>query len=508
MYTNRIMTRHLLLVSIFLLNAVVFTLTACKPKTIEQPTETLLVKVRDKTISLNEFIRRAEYTIRPIYCRGDYPVHKKIVLNSLIAEKLLAYEAGEAEELLNDIEFKEYLRGRKEQAMRQWNYKIEALDKVELKEAEVQKGYKYAGRTYRVSFINLPNHEAAHLFEQELQNNKSQVDEAFQQLVKLDSLPEKIVEWSSPEPDIIHDALFSDSLHIGQIIGPLKIDNTNFLVMRINGWTTKVVMSETEVNQRWQDVREKLTDKKAQGIYEQYVAGLMLGKKIVFDERTFRELVNIIGPEYYRSDQEKQSAFNKKFWNRDSEEMILDDLDNRLEQIADQPLFTVDGKTWTVREYEVAILAHPLVFRKRDMPKNEFAEQFKLAIVDMVRDQYITSDAYRKGLDQVNVVQREYEIWRDNLLGLYQKYRYLDNLGVQETNQIALIEEYLNPYIISLRQKYSNQIEIDTELFNDTQLTGIDMFVVQRNVAFPIIVPGFPLLTTDDKLDYGRRMNR
>lgn len=500
------MNRHFSIILILLLSAVLFSLTACKPKTIDQPEETIIVRVRDKTISLNEFIRRAEYTIRPAYCRGDYPFHKKIVLNSLIAEKLLAYEADGAEELLHDIEFKEYLRGRKEQAMRQWNFKVEALDKVQLKEEELKKGYRYAGRTYRVAYINLPNQEIAHLFEQELTNNKSQIDAAFMQLLNLDSIPERIIDWSSPEPDVIHDALFTDSLHIGQIIGPLKIENNHFLVMRINGWTTKVAMSESQVNQRWQDVREKLTAKKAHRIYEQYVAKLMQGKKIVFNEATFRELVNIIGPEYYRSEQEKQNAFNKKFWNKDSEEMILDDPGNRLDQIKDQPLFTVDGKTWTVGEYEMAILSHPLVFRKRNMPKNEFAEQFKLAIVDMVRDQYITADAYRKGLDQVNVVQREYEMWRDNLLSLYQKYRYLDNLGVQETNQLTVIEKYLNSYIISLRQKYSDQIEIDTKLFNDTQLTGIDMFVVQRNVAFPIIVPGFPLLTTNDKLDYGRKM--
>lgn len=56
--------------------------------------ETILAKVGDKTISVNEFIRRAEYTPRPAYCRGENYIHRKIILNSLVAEKLLALEAG------------------------------------------------------------------------------------------------------------------------------------------------------------------------------------------------------------------------------------------------------------------------------------------------------------------------------------------------------------------------------------------------------------------------------
>jgi hypothetical protein len=45
---------------------------ACgKEKGIE-PKENIPAKIGDKTISVNEFIRRAEYTIRPPYCRGNH----------------------------------------------------------------------------------------------------------------------------------------------------------------------------------------------------------------------------------------------------------------------------------------------------------------------------------------------------------------------------------------------------------------------------------------------------
>ena len=54
--------------------------------------EVVLARVGHEVITIQDFIRRAEYAIRPDYCRQDNYIHKKIVLNSLIGEKLTALE--------------------------------------------------------------------------------------------------------------------------------------------------------------------------------------------------------------------------------------------------------------------------------------------------------------------------------------------------------------------------------------------------------------------------------
>ena len=56
------------------------------------PEEQILARIGSSIITTQDFIRRAEYTLRPAYCRQANYVHKKIVLNSLIAEKLTAME--------------------------------------------------------------------------------------------------------------------------------------------------------------------------------------------------------------------------------------------------------------------------------------------------------------------------------------------------------------------------------------------------------------------------------
>jgi len=46
---------------------------------IEIPEDNIIAKVGDRIITVDEFIKRAEYTVRPAYCRGDNIIHKKII---------------------------------------------------------------------------------------------------------------------------------------------------------------------------------------------------------------------------------------------------------------------------------------------------------------------------------------------------------------------------------------------------------------------------------------------
>ena len=136
-------------------------LNSCSKNGVDEPEEVVLAKIGEKTISLNEFIRRAEYTIRPPYCKGNNNIHKKIVFNSLIAEKMLALEAGEDNEFVQDERFQRYIQGRKEQAMRQWLYHKEIYDKVKLDPKEIKKIYRVAGRKYKIQYFSVKNSSTA-----------------------------------------------------------------------------------------------------------------------------------------------------------------------------------------------------------------------------------------------------------------------------------------------------------------------------------------------------------
>ena len=113
----------------------------------------ILVRIGEKTITENEFISRAEYTPRPVYCRGSTYIHKKIVLNSLIAEKLLALEAGDDNNYITSNNVQAYIKGRREQVMREILYTKDAYETVVLDTQQILEAMHLSGRTYSITFV-------------------------------------------------------------------------------------------------------------------------------------------------------------------------------------------------------------------------------------------------------------------------------------------------------------------------------------------------------------------
>lgn len=470
-----------------------------------EPEEIILAKVGDKTISLSEFNGRAEYTIRPRYCNGSNNIHKKIVLNSLIAEKMFASEAGDTNDLMKSKNFQRFIEGRKQQAMRQWLFHKEGFEKVKIDTSEIKKVFQIAGRKYRVNYFSIDNDSIAEIIGTILKTDSELFSLIYFDLSGLDTIPVREVDYNIRENDIIHDALFSDKHSIGEVIGPLKTGDGSYIVMRVDGWTDSHVFSESEVSRRWNDVKEDLTNQKALGIYEKYVARVMKGKKLDFSTDTFNKLVHIVSSQYFAAQEKEKDLFLNRTFDKEIDD-LTPDFEKEINDIIDEPLLNVNGKIWTVRDFGIEVEIHPLVYRNKKMAKNDFVNQFRLAMADMIRDKYLAEEAYKKGYDQVNLVKRNVEMWRDANIALYHKNKYLNNINPEESDPLVLINTYLNPYVDELQQKYSDIIKVNVEEFDKIKLTRVDMFATQSNVPFPVLVPSFPQITTDHKLDYGKRM--
>jgi hypothetical protein len=132
-----------------------------------------------------------------------------------------------------------------------------------------------------------------------------------------------------------------------------------------------------------------------------------------------------------------------------------------------------------------------------------FNENFKLAVADLIRDYYITQDAYDKGYDKFEEVQDNEDMWRANLLSVYQKNKYLVEMRVDSLDQYTIVRDYMPPLVDSLQQKYDKSIFINMTLFETIKLSQIDMIAVQPGQPFISVVPSFPLVTADDRLNYG-----
>lgn len=494
---------------LFLLIVLIFAGCSRKEKIVDLPAETL-VEIDDIVITKDEFIRRAEYTIRPEYCKQHYSVHKKIILNSMIAEKLLAMEAAADSIIEKNDYLQSYLKGRKDQVMRQLHYYNEGTRQVSLPKEEINAVYQNAGKKYKLLFLNMPDYRTSQEFLNFIEKENLTFEEGVKEYLQSNELPIHEIDYKSVDNAEIHDILFTGKVDKNKIYGPVKMLSGNAVLFKVFGWTDSKVITDTQIQTRHNDVKEKLTRLKADQIYSEYVHQLMAGKKMDFDGETFMRLANIYATLYNIRKENKKELFNREMWGKNPELQEIDSLNTKLQNLKDAVLFTLDGEAWPVERLQKEMATHPLVFRKQNISAYEFPNQFRLAIADLIRDKYITEDAYAKGYDQLASVKNRTAMWRDDALAKYQRSKFLYEKGFDgdfNSDYMTAIQNYLNPLIDSLQAKYSEKIYIDTDMFNDIELTRIDMFAVQNNVPYPIVVPSFPIYTDDNKLDYGVKMS-
>lgn len=471
-----------------------------------EPELDVLAKVGNRVITLQDFIRRAEYSIRPLYCRQSNYIHKKIILNSLIAEKLFALEAEKAKvELLYNDRFQSFVRGRGEQAMRQLLYNDEFYKKVELDSAAVTSAYKFAGRTVDLTFINLPDLNTAIKIKNLVVGGLS-LDSAYTMIWNQSNPPKRYMNWFDKEAVDLHKTIFNSSITKGSIIGPFQTDAGTVLLLQVNGWTDRPAVTTSANAQRLADVRKRLREYDAEKTYKEWVKNIMTGKKLELNSNVFPAYAGRVMDIYLKPDSVKQAQFNETLWGNPELDFIRDSLINvPLESFVETDiLFHVDNVPWTIREFHQQLRQHPLVFRKRKMNRGEFREQLKFAIADLVRDIEITKQCYAKGYERFPAVSLNRELWHDSFIARYYRNILLEEMDLSGDDSEDIAKR-LNPLVDSLQAVYSDQIEINTDLFETIELTHIDMTVVQQGVPFPKVVPPFPVFTTDYRLDYGRK---
>ena len=484
----------------------IVTLSFCSKEMNNDVPETIIARIGDKTISKHEFIKRCEYTIRPGFLNNNTPIHKRMILNSLIAEKLIALESGDS--VIAGSE--DFLQGRLEQAMRLFLYEKEATQKVKIDSTELANIIQNSAREYNVSYVSVNSPEIADLVMDSLAATKKSFDE-FVQSNGVDKVPSKKVSWNFNENEVLLDSLYLRKRNNGEIVGPVKISGDHYMILKIKDWTEEKVLTDDYIQKRKKDVRDNLVKRRSKELYDHFLVDVMKGKEIEFNNDIFFPLVNIMGPIYLKNRKDNENLTEKLFWGHMEKDAFPKSDRLKLQEMRNATLFTIDGKEWTVEEFSKYLRRHPLVFRNNKMKNEEFGKEFLNAIIDLVADYYVTEEAYRRGYDKINVVQREYNIWKDNLNFVFYRNAILQENGINSDvkgNVLQDIVSTMNPIVEELQKKYADQIELNYDALKDLELTRINMEVVQPKEAFPKVVPGFPVVTDLHDLNYAKPMKK
>lgn len=475
-----------LILSIFI--CILF-LTCCEN---DRSRETVLATIGNKSIEKEAFLWRSELTIRPNNFKN-----KNTVLNNLITEKILAIRAEEQGLELSSAE-KGRIKGIKEQAMRDSLFKKVAYNKVDIDSAEINEFFKWSAREYQMEFYQLRDDKLVAKIDSTLSSDPNITADLFADLQDLTAKkPEHTISFKDDEDFSLLKAVYSKPLQMGETVGPVRLANGSHILMRVQNWKEQIHFGGQADRTAWNKVKEKVHMAYAEKLWQSYQFETMLGKKIEFERKAFEALIKI-SYEYYLANSN-------------------DSLKNKLSEIPDigqldmtAPFFTIDGNVWTMDMFKEKLYSHPLVFRSKDIRRENYASLFRIAILDMVTDHYLTLDAYDKSLDKSAQIQILESTWNDAELAANFRKHILDsvltNNILKEGDDLANYQ-FWQKYLTDIQKRYADIVRINTAAFEKITLTQIDLLALRAGVPYPVSIPNFPLLISSENLEYFQKVN-
>ncbi|NQT27308.1 peptidyl-prolyl cis-trans isomerase [candidate division KSB1 bacterium] len=467
---------------------------SCTRNSAPDPDNPIIATVGKKTITVREFKLRTELTPRPkIY------LDKSIALNNLVCEKLLALEAGDVSPLHEHPVYQARIRGIREQAMRSELFNQIAYEPVQLDAEEIRYFYDLSRREYRLGFYSIHNDSMAGELANRLTNDPARRQEVFDAIDLGTHRPEKTVKWRDPDPLPVHEALYSQTLEENQIIGPVKVEDNSYLLFKVIDWADKPVIGQEDVALRAQEVAQKRRWIKAGHNWTRHILGLMGGRRIEYNPRAFSTIFRMFQTAHQTVKENTPGQVLEPTTHERENLLVVQALDSEL-TLLDETFFQIGEDLWTVRDFQKELLAHPLLYRKAIIPAHEYLDQFKHALADLIRDHYLAQEAYDKKLDNHPTVIKRTQMWEDNWTALFHRQQLLRQVSSDslfDSDDIKARTAYWDQYLIFLRKKYAEQIEINETLLDSITLTQIPMYVYDPNAPLPMVSPSFPQLTVE-----------
>ena len=471
-----------------------------KTPSINLDQEVIIAKIENRVITVNDFLKRCEYSPRPAYCNGDNFIHKKISLNSLIAEKILAIEFDRNNQAINENQ-RYFIEGRKEQLMRHLMLKKYGYEDIQLDSILLMQQYQLRKRTYEVEYV-IKNENVL----KELNAKENIVTSKENAPVpSVNNISSKNLSYNDQMVDSIRELLFSSGPELNQVYGPYIATDSTVFYMKVSGWITGVNISDQQKKDTWESVKNEMTEAQALKKYSSYISNLMRDKKIKYDERNFEIFAKLVSNVYKIEKFKKEKMIQSSIW--ESNNAVQIETLNLAKNMKEKIILHHDGKNWTINEIMSLIKKHPLIFRKKNINPNNFTNELKFSLADLFRDMHITKQGYDLGLDQNINVKSETNKWQDYIKSELIKTKYAKSFqknsnSNDRNNQYKLITNKID----SLQKAYSNKIKINTDKFEEIELLSIDLFGMYSNQAYNNLEPPFPILTDDHLLDYGSKI--
>ena len=441
----------------------------------------IIAKIGDDIIFKEDVIERAEYTPRPLYCRGNSSIDKKIIINTLIGEKLFSKEW---KEFNTSINVENYLIGRKNQKMRDLLF-YEIIKKDSINYKKYSHWYKFSDFKYDIQYLSITDVNSIEKVK-ELISLGFNLSDIYKEMVGNEkTLPTReSITMFNLNNIALRESLYEKKLYPGDLVGPIKTDDNIYMFYEILDFEEVINLSQNNKEIVYNQISELIARQSNEKFYKNFVKEIMTGLSFTLNAKQFKLFSKYVKSWYQ---EEQLVSFNKS-------------KNNIEENLQSEILLELNNHSISIQEVLEWIKVHPLEFRKGYYEKMPFEVQLKYSLADLIRDKELNKVAIDRDLNNHPIVINEYRMWQDNYKAMKMRDNIIGNVELSSAN----VPKELNSYFNHLTKKYSDQIWINVEAVESLSLSSIDMFVLNDKGPYEINTPIFPIITSHHQFDYGR----
>lgn len=481
------MYKHIKLIKFLLFVFCLATFISCSQKLAED----VIAKVDNFEISQLEFQYR--YNFNP-YLRDikNQDEAKKIVLSSLIAEKILYLESeknGLTNENIVEIN-QQYLKEYMIEHFRRDS--VENL--IEVSEDELIREYQKSIKEYDIKFVAFQSLDEAVRVKKEIDSTNSFEKPVRKYMNSMgwmnESIPEKKVIWGNEKYELEENIY---SLGENQVSNPISAHGEYYLIKAEKIHSVNQP-GENDFFRRKPALQDRIIRHKIKQRYSKLFETKLKPRMGSVDWQKMRLVVDVISGEIDFNEKSDQQSLNE---NKPLSEVKYQSALERIQQNLEEDVIDFpNGKSWSIKDVLKNLDLGPYAFNF----KNEtlFRRSFARNIELMLEHQAVFEIAQELGYSENRMVQRQYKMWKSYYSSQSQRFAVLDTIAASAGDTIKYKNAKVNPlqnkrlkimdsYLANIVKEY--EIKINKKLFDTINLNKQDMVVSKSHFANRLIAP-------------------
>ena len=454
-----------------------------------------VARVDDIPITEYEFAMR--YNFNPYLAQiHSEKEAKKIILSTLIAEKLLALESSNSADISDDI--KTRIDQHKKEVMIEQFRRDSIENKIRVNNSELRMEYQKTLREVDIQYVAFSTFDEASITKNEIDNG-----EAYEKSIKKymkkqgwqnEAIPEKTVKWNSESYDL-EEKIFA--LSSGEVSKPINI-NGDYYLIKVKRIRTNQNPNNTDFSNRLPALKDRILKKKIEEKYRKFFNQHIADRLGSVNWKTLDEIFELItkdvkynqnsSPTHPFSDDKALS--NEVYQNYETQQSQLQNID-----VVNFP----SGSNWKMKELMKTLKYGPFAFNYKN--KIAFKKSFKQNVLLALEFEAIYQLAKEADYEKNQQVSVDTKIWAAYYRASDYRYQtinkalseiymndstqYISNSQLTSRQQFRL--EFFDDYLCTLAEKY--QIKINQEKYNTIKLDKTDMVVMKTHFANRLIAP-------------------